>query len=246
VTTILLHGFTGSPASFDALDLGPDARALPLLGHGAARTSTTFAAEVDRIAALLPERCHLAGYSMGARVALGILVAHPERVARATLIGVHPGLARDADRRARATADRRWIRLLEQSSIDAFVAAWEEQPLWASQSRCAPDALAAQRAIRLSHDPRGIATALRVLGLAAMPDYTPRLAEIATPVALVVGDEDDKFRAIAAAMTEHLERGDMITIPDCGHNPLIEAPHRIAALLRERTQHDHLDTATWI
>ena len=81
----LLHGFTGSPASWDGvLALLPERRTLrpALLGHGAPPPeATTFAGEIARLAALLPdEPVHLAGYSLGARMALSLALAHPERI----------------------------------------------------------------------------------------------------------------------------------------------------------------------
>ena len=44
---------------------------------------------------------NLVGYSLGARVALGLLASRPELVASATLVSVHPGLA--LERRASRT-----------------------------------------------------------------------------------------------------------------------------------------------
>ena len=125
-SVVCIHGFTGSPASFDGL-----ARALArrgaarlcrptLLGHGPqqptvglerggpcqaarpepvhGRVADRFEAEVDRIAALVVREgfagSHLLGYSLGARVALGLLARHACLFEGATLIGVHPGLSR--------------------------------------------------------------------------------------------------------------------------------------------------------
>jgi len=244
---VLLHGFTGSPASFDQLALGP-ALAPALLGHGApGAPAESFCAEVDRIAALLPARSHLVGYSLGARVALGILLEHPHRVARATLIGCHPGLTAEADRRARILADRRWIRTLEDDGIERFVAEWEALPLWKSQRALPRDVRAAQRAIRLAHDPLGLAASLRVLGLAEMPDYGARLGEIRAPVELVVGRFDAKFRALAEQMRARIDGARVTLIADSGHNPILERPDRVAALIhRPERKHHELDRRTWL
>src|SRR4029077_15510464 len=101
------HGFTGSPRSWDFL---PDRRALPrivpaLVGHSGSEAGSEvngFEDEVDRLASLTPERgVHAVGYSLGARLALGLALRHPARVTRLTLISCHPGLHSTAERAAR-------------------------------------------------------------------------------------------------------------------------------------------------
>ena len=73
-----------------------------VLGHiaGALR----FEQEVDRIARGIVDAglcgSYLCGYSLGARVALGLLARHAHRFAGATLIGVHPGLSSPDERAA--------------------------------------------------------------------------------------------------------------------------------------------------
>ncbi|RMH38953.1 MAG: alpha/beta fold hydrolase [Deltaproteobacteria bacterium] len=248
MTVVLLHGFTGGPASFAPLALA-DAVAPPLLGHGAPPPwPEDFAGEVARIAAALPRGCHLVGYSMGARVALGVLATHPGLVARATLIGVRPGLPSERERAARRARDARWIDLLERDGIDAFVAAWEAQPMWASQRGLPAAARAAQRALRRSHDPHGLAAALRALGLGAMPDYTPFLPAIDVPVHLVAGELDATFARIARAMARRMPNARVTIVPNCGHNPVLEAPAAVATVIQPRSSddRDQLESRTGI
>jgi 2-succinyl-6-hydroxy-2,4-cyclohexadiene-1-carboxylate synthase len=147
---------------------------------------------------------HLAGYSLGARLALGIAVRHPERVSRLTLVGAHPGLASDTERDERRRSDQRWIELLETCGIDAFVDAWSAQPLFASERRL-PEALrSARRKERLGHDPKELARSLRITGLAEMPNFRPRLGEIRAPVTLMTGELDAKFSALAEEVSNLL------------------------------------------
>ncbi len=254
---VLLHGFTGSPSSWDdvleALDVtgpptddapGPDPRrgpfAPPVIGHDGTPGPPdvdAFEDEVDRLAAAVRNRgitdAHLAGYSMGGRLALGLLVRYPELFASATLIGASPGLADPAERAARAARDREWARLLDEEGLDTFVAAWEALPLFATQAALDPERLRRQRAVRRSHDPRGLARSLRAVGLARMPDYRPRLADVDRPVRLVIGERDPKFRALAREMAERLPRATVTVVPGVGHNIVLEAPAEISGLLRE-------------
>jgi 2-succinyl-6-hydroxy-2,4-cyclohexadiene-1-carboxylate synthase len=240
---VLLHGFTGSPASWAGvrrhLDTG-DILAPALLGHDGTPGRPdirSFEAEVDRLADLILarglDRPHLAGYSLGGRLALGLLVRHPSLFRGATLIGASPGLADAGERQARARQDEEWARLLESEGLPTFVAAWAALPLWGSQAGVPARALADQRRIRLSHDPHGLARALRVLGLAAMPDYRPTLGAIDVPVRLVAGEGDGKFVELARFMAERLPRGELRVVAGAGHNVVLERPAEMASMLEE-------------
>ncbi len=241
---VLLHGFTGSPASWDEVldDLAPASPVLApaALGHDGSHgpaTVRTFEAEVDRLARVIRERgfdgAHLAGYSMGGRLALGLLVRHPGLFRSATLIGASPGLPDPRERDARADRDEEWARLLEQEGLPTFVAAWEALPLFRTQEALSPERRARQDEVRRSHDPGGLARSLRVLGLASMPDYRPRLAGVKMPVRLVAGEADLKFRGLAGEMARALPAASMTLVPDAGHNVILEKPEEIARLLRE-------------
>lgn len=240
---VLLHGFTGSPGSWAEVrrGLGGGRVLAPAaLGHdGTAGPAGVdrFEAELDRLAGLVRDRgftgSHLAGYSMGGRLALGLLVRHPELFASATLMGASPGLSEPGEREARAARDEEWARLLETEGLPTFVAAWEALPLFGTQGRLPEARLAAQDRIRRSHDARGLARSLRVLGLARMPDYRPRLAGVEVPVRLVVGEADAKFRGLGTEMAERLPRATLTVVPGAGHNVVLERPAEIAELLRE-------------
>lgn len=234
---VLLHGFTGSPASWDAvLTRVPtrQARRPALLGHGEPAPGVrSFDDEVERLARLLgPDPVHLAGYSLGARLALALAVRHPARVARLLLVGVHPGLSTEAERDDRRRADARWIELLERCGIEAFVDAWSAQPLFATQSRL-PEALKARRKKeRIAHDPKELARSLRVTGLAEMPDLRPGLAGVRCEVTLLTGELDAKFSALAEALAGILPRARRAVVPGAGHDLLLERPDLVGAELQ--------------
>lgn len=253
---VLIHGFTGAPESWaEVLDhlRDDDARAASpsstahfapaALGHDGTSGPAgidSFADEVDRLAGEVRGRdlagSHVVGYSMGGRLALGLLVRHPRVFAAATLIGTSPGLADPVEREARAERDEGWARLLETDGVPTFVAAWEALPLFGSQAALPADAAERQRRIRLSHDPRGLARSLRMIGLAAMPDYRPSLGGIEVPVRLVAGERDAKFRALASEMAERLPRASLVTVEGAGHNIVLERPDRVARLLSEEME----------
>jgi len=236
---VLLHGFAGGPESFEGLRArlppGRPSYAPALPGHAGEPPPTDgFEAAADSLVArtsrLSDGPAHLVGYSMGGRLALGIAVRRPASVARLTLIGVHHGLGDDDARRQRVEEDSAWVRLIEED-MERFVRAWEERPLFSTQRRLDERRLSAQRATRLRHEPRSLAQALRVLGLGNMPDYSLTLASIGAPVDLVVGEQDQKFRAIAERMARRLPRSRLLVVPTCGHNVVLERPEALAAII---------------
>jgi pimeloyl-ACP methyl ester carboxylesterase len=91
---------------------------------------------------------------------------------------------------------------------------------------------AAVHADRLRNRTAGLARALRGLGTGALPPLWNRLGEIQTPVALVVGERDQKFRAIAAEMVASgLRHAAVITVPGAGHAVHLEAPDAVAQVI---------------
>lgn len=242
----LLHGFTGDSSTWaSVVEAFPGRRILAprLFGHGPrgdADVGLSFEEEVDRLASLVrsvmfgsPARAILAGYSLGARFALGLLVRHPKLFSRAVLVGVNPGLARDEDRVERAAGDERWTHLLEAQGVAAFSDAWAAQPLFASQSRLPAETRAQERARRLQHTAAGLAASLRRHGLAQMPDWTPSLRRIEQPVTLMAGALDTKFVGIAEAIVGQFPRARFCKVEDAGHNVVLERPDAVVRALEE-------------
>ena len=243
---LLLHGFTGDAESWREvvarLHPGRTVITLTLPGHepphkrsGLANREPDFDSIADRLVAELEEVAvapwEISGYSMGARVALAMIVRHPDRFSRATLISVHPGLEATAERRKRAAEDRHWAEILERDGLEAFVDAWEKRPLFSTQDELNGSAIGAQRSVRVSHDAHGLAWAMRHLGLGAMPGYLARLGALELPVEIVAGALDAKFTRIARRIESKLAGARLTIVPGCGHNVVIERPDVVAALL---------------
>jgi 2-succinyl-6-hydroxy-2,4-cyclohexadiene-1-carboxylate synthase len=241
---VMLHGFTGTVQSWGDVvaRLGPDveARPEPILGHHPALVDVShpsFDGEVDRLAARVRDRApgpvEVVGYSMGARLALGLLVRHPTIVTRAWLIGGSAGLSSERERAERRGADEAWARLLERDGMAPFVNAWERQDLFSSQASLSEAIQRRERTQRLSHQPGGLARALRALGLGAMPDLTHEMSNVRVPVSLIAGEADAKFRALAEAMAKELPRATVRIVPGAGHNVVLERPEALASILME-------------
>ena len=230
-----LHGFLGDPEVWTGI-AGPDDVVLVLPGHGAPRASITIeGAEIIDASALHEnwyasvaaigeqvQKCDVAiGYSMGARVALGLLATG--RVPRAILISVNPGLP-EAEKAARRETDAAWARRFRTEPLPAVLDAWEAQPLFATQARVSSVLLEARRARRLMHDPEQLARSLETMGLAEMPDYRSLITE--DNCELIVGADDARYVALARALA-----APTLTIAESGHDPLLEQPAALAKML---------------
>jgi 2-succinyl-6-hydroxy-2,4-cyclohexadiene-1-carboxylate synthase len=208
-TIVLLHGFTLTGHSWDPViaALGETYRPLApdLRGHGAAadRRPITVEACVGDVLAIAPERFVLAGYSMGARLALNVALAQPERVGALVLVGATPGIADPVEREARAREDEALAAEIEASTIEAF-------------------------ADRLRNRPADLAAALRGLGQGACEPLWTRLGELRTPVTLIVGERDAKHRKLAERMVAALPNADLVVVPATRHAVHLEAPGIVA------------------
>ncbi|MDX2089819.1 MAG: alpha/beta fold hydrolase [Kofleriaceae bacterium] len=219
----LLHGFLGSPEVWNDIAPAP-ARAVPLPGHGGGPVRATWDANLDAVADEIGACDLVVGYSLGARVALGLVAT--KRVPRGVLVSVNPGIP-DDERAARRASDAAWAAKLRTEGLAAFLAAWEAQPLFATQARV-PQALRdARKARRASLDPEQLARSLEVMGLAEMPDYRRYVDARCT---LVVGADDAKYVALANALPARVE-----IIAACGHDPTLEQPRALAAILAAAT-----------
>jgi 2-succinyl-6-hydroxy-2,4-cyclohexadiene-1-carboxylate synthase len=240
----LLHGFTGSSASWGEL-IGWlsgyfTVIAVDLPGHGMTDAPSDPARyAMPRVAADLralfracgADAPHLVGYSMGGRLALYYALHHPVR--SLMLESASPGLADADERAARKAADDVLADEIERDGVAAFVERWEALPLFASQARLPETVREAQRAIRLANRPHGLANSLRGMGTGVQPSLWGRLGELNVPVLLLCGALDEKFTAIARAMSGRIRDARLNTLPDAGHTVHLEQPLQFRdALLR--------------
>jgi 2-succinyl-6-hydroxy-2,4-cyclohexadiene-1-carboxylate synthase len=243
---LALHGFTGDAESMEGVSIGLRDRhrvvRLELLGHGESDAprdpscysmSACSAQVLAASQALGLERPHLLGYSMGGRAALATAIAAPDAFASVVLVGATAGLEDPAQREARIASDRALADRIEDEGVERFVEEWMALPLFASQARLGPAALARARAQRLRNRAHGLAASLRGMGTGAQPPLHARLSGLALPVLLVVGDEDAKFREIARALEAELPDARTRLLPEAGHAPHLEAPEAFAGVVGE-------------
>jgi 2-succinyl-6-hydroxy-2,4-cyclohexadiene-1-carboxylate synthase len=243
---LLLHGFTGSVESWrsrlPALARHTTVVTVDLIGHGAsaapsdARRYSMGYCVADLVSVLdhlrLP-RVAVVGYSMGARVALHLAAAAPDRVAALVVESGSPGLATAEERRARRASDEALAARIDRDGVVAFVDYWQSLPLFALQRRLPAEIQAAVRRQRLRNSPVGLANSLRGMGTGAQDSLWDRLGALSMPALLVVGALDDKFCAIGRAMASSLPRACLALVPDAGHTVHLEQPEEFDRLVRE-------------
>lgn len=251
---LMLHGFMGCGSDWTptAEALTPSFRSVcpDLPGHGDTRFHLSGAdAGIEETAAALLRglenrhiyKCALLGYSMGGRIALYLALNHPERFSCVVLESASPGLAEAEERQERLRQDAQLAARLEPLAAEdasdgsdgfkAFLREWYDGPLFRTLGS-QPGLLEEMVGRRTQNNPRSLAASLRGLGTGSQPSLWEKLPSLALPVLLAAGEEDTKFRAIAAAMKARLPRAEYHAFPECSHCPHEERPASFAALLR--------------
>lgn len=239
---VMLHGWGLNLRVWDGL-----ARALAderhvlridLPGHG--RSPWTFAAgegtlerQAELIAASLPPRCTLLGWSLGGQLALRIARAHPQQIERLVLVATTPRFVAGEDWPngvAPAVLSDFAARLAQDT--DGTVADFLELQL--RGSAVAGQAHAALRAALVAHgraDPAALDAGLSILRTA---DLRAELGAVEQP-ALVLAGQYDRLVPPAASRTLALAlpRGRYHELRRGAHAPFLSHAAEVAGQLRD-------------
>lgn len=246
-TLVLLHGFTGSAASWgtiwdDFAQSGMRIVALDMLGHGqsdAPDDPQRYCMEhcqsdiigVLQTLGIKQGEAILLGYSMGGRIAL--YCAFSGYFHALILESASPGLANPVERGKRRVHDRALADHIEREGIEAFVNEWEELPLFASQHNLPVEHWDAQHAQRLNNRTYGLANSLRGIGTGVQPPLHQRLATLTIPVLLIAGKLDRKFCTIGQYMAQRLPQAQLQMVPNAGHAVHLEQPELFVKLVQD-------------
>ena len=238
----LLHGFTQSGRSWRELIsrmpegwkwIVPDLR-----GHGETQTRRDAPCSMEACAADLEmlwdelgvERTHLAGYSMGGRLALHVAARQPERILSLLTIGAHAGLDEDA-RAGRRQGDEALAERIERDGVESFVDYWSSLPLFAGLQRRGPAYLAEVRADRLQNHATGLACSLRGMGAGVMEPVWDELSLVTFPCTFVGGQLDHGYVASARRLAVTVRNGRAELVLRAGHAVHQERPDAFARVL---------------
>ncbi len=227
-TAVLLHGFLGSPADWEPIT-GTLAGRLPHVAP-ALVDHPTLASLETALRRAVPGPAVLIGYSMGARLALHLLVRDPERYRAGVLACGSPGLSAVRERAERRRADARLAARLRglagTGALRGFLDDWYAQPIFAAvRSHPCYHAMLARR---LQIDPGAWAAALTHLGTGALPSLWEALPGLRQPALVLAGRLDARYATIAARMAERSPAVRARLLPDCGHAVLCEKPAEFA------------------
>lgn len=232
---LLIHGVGASLDNWDGVvaALGGRFRTIrfDLRGHGESSkppgpySAALFAADARALLDHLGiDRCHVAGHSLGATVALRLVLDAPDRIERLALLSAAAG---------RTEEERQ--RVLDRLAIIADGIPGEHfrrsLPRWfTDEFRAAnPELLERYAARNMANDPRAYAAAYHVL---ATTDLADEAAGIRVPTLIVTGEGDVGSNPRMARLLHARIPGSRLEIlSGLRHAILIEAPARVAPLL---------------
>lgn len=229
---ILLHGFTQSGAAW-----APVTRALVAGGHQVVTVdapghgrSGEVTADLWQSAGLIVEAAGAGayvGYSMGARMALHVALAHPDALRRLVVVSGTGGIDGEEDRAARRASDEQIAQRIERDGVPTFLRWWLQRPLFATL----PPESAALDA-RLAASPTGLAASLRRAGTGSQEPLWPRLGAVEAPTLVVVGEHDTAYRRHGERLVAAIGSNAALTvIPGAGHAVPLEQPGRFNEVL---------------
>jgi 2-succinyl-6-hydroxy-2,4-cyclohexadiene-1-carboxylate synthase len=170
----------------------------------------------------------LAGYSMGGRLGLRVVLDFPERFP--VFVGVSTTAGLEEGRAERLAADRllaERLRCCDAEGFETFLREWWGLPVFESPNRT-DEGLQEFLASRLRNDPRLLAECLEVLSPGILPPLWERLPEYPGRALLVAGACDAKYARLAERMAGAFQFGTSEILPDCGHRILEEDPEGLA------------------
>jgi 2-succinyl-6-hydroxy-2,4-cyclohexadiene-1-carboxylate synthase len=172
----------------------------------------------------------LLGYSQGGRIALVLAAARPDLVERLILISATPGIRDETQRASRAAADADLAASLRADGLSAFLDRWLDHPL-VGVGALPPAVRVADRRVREENSAEGLATALTGLGQGSQRWVGDRLSDLPMPMLAVAGARDVRYTRIAREMAAAVPDGRVMVIEESGHNVVLEAPDRLAAVV---------------
>lgn len=239
---VLLHGWGMHGGVWDGVrdELGRRFRVhvADLPGYGESGVCAPYALEniADALAAALPPRVMVCGWSLGGQVALTWALRRPEQVGRLALVGATPSFVRRED----------WPHGIEPQVLRDFGASLELDyqgtllRFLSLQARCGEAAREVMKRLRGSLFARGrpAPETLRAgLDILLDSDLRDRVAEVGAPTLALHGAHDTLAPEGAARwLARHLPQAQLEIVPGCAHAPFLSHPQ---AFLRAVTDFFH-------
>ena len=181
------------------------------------------------------ERCALVGYSLGARVALHVGLAHDLPLSHVVFIGVTAGIEDATTGQRRRQSDEEIAEELEASGdVEGFIDTWLRGPLFERLDLRG----AAQRSERLRNSAAGLASSLRLCGTGTQEPLWDQLGAFTSPVLALAGTDDNRFAEHALRLARLVPHGVASLVPGGGHAVHLAQPEQTGRIV-----HHWLDAA---
>jgi len=236
---VLLHGWGMNSSVFDELSARLsdryDVHAPDLSGYNGSTACQPYGLDqlAHEIAANAPGQCYVAGWSLGAQVALAWARARPAQVGRLALLGATPCFSWRED----------WHLGLQHAVLQAFAGALAQdreatlrrfislQTRGDSAGRRVSARLRAVLAARPAAPTGVLEQGLHILAAA---DLRRVLDAIAQPTLVIHGEHDELVPLGAAEyLARGLARASLAVVHGAAHAPFISAPDTVSALIAE-------------
>ena len=210
---------------------------IDLPGHGYSQhvEAASLAAVAHAVEAVLPQHCHLCGWSFGGQVAMHIAATRPARINKLVLVSATPSFVQRDD----------WMPGMAASLLKDFAVR-----LKTDYRKTLLNFLSLQvlnvgdvRARALLRDLRDVlfergephpAALSLVLGMLQENDLRTCVPHIDSPALLIHGERDTLTpRAAADWLAQHLPDALYAPFQGCGHAPFLSHPERFVATLGE-------------
>ncbi len=233
---ILIHGFPLDHSIWNDVvrQLAEKARVITpdLRGYGASpkpEGEYSMRAMADDILALMDqlglEKAIVAGHSMGGYITLAFAKAYPHRLNGIGLVATQAAADLPERRQARLILVDEIKRKGPQAVIPATLNKYSRNP----------EVLKYTQELMQNADPHVLMACLK--GMADREDMLDFLKEISVPTVVIAGEQDDLIPIERAfEVVERLQRGWMVSIPNAGHMPMMEAPERVSSAFVELLQ----------
>lgn len=236
---ILLHGWGMHSGIWggvrDELAQKFRVHAVDLPGYGASPACRPYDLPhlVREVAALLPVRAGVVGWSLGGLVAQCLALECPQQVERLMLVGTSPCFVQRPD----------WLCGIDAEILHAFAGDLECDyaatllRFLSLQVRNGENVRTVLKYLRVALFARGVPSAevLRAgLDILLDNDLRPAVAKLALPLSIVHGERDTLAPADAARwMAAHVEGARLNVIPGCAHAPFLSHPKLFLQEVRE-------------
>jgi 2-succinyl-6-hydroxy-2,4-cyclohexadiene-1-carboxylate synthase len=190
------------------------------IGYGFVNTATGI---IDLLDSINVNRCSIAGYSFGGRLALYLALEFPDRFDRVMLESTSPGLATEIDRQTRIIQDWQIIDRLETDNFTNFVQGWYRQSIFSGIDRHSNfrDLIQSRIVNNRSHN---LIKSLEYAGLGMQPYLGDKLKVYSHPILLIVGELDQKFVTINQNLDRECPMTMLEIVPNCSHNIHFQQP----------------------